>query len=317
MRKESTSSTRGFAAAVVLLIVLLLIPIANNAAQAEPSGDNAPSSIILGDRGGLTPEPSVMVPTQEGTTPSIEVGARAGFATDYIYRGVTLSDHKPAVGAGIEAVLGPLYAGTTFTSVKLPNEHTVELTAATGVRPKLWNIDWDFGWTYFAYPGGSPLGPGINYWEVGGRADTKLTEWLHLAAGFAYSPNFSNTGAWSKYAASGLGADLPSAVLPQGVAGTVTAGVGYYWFGNQSAALGGFALPAYFNWNAGITFKRKIFSLDLRYYDTNLSKENCFVFTGDPNATPGGQANPLTNPEGLTSGWCSATFVAKFGFELD
>jgi hypothetical protein len=106
----------------------------------------------------------------------------------------------------------------------------------------LWNID--FGWTYFAYPGGSPLGPSINYWEVGGRADTKLTQWLHLAVGFAYSPNFSNTGAWSKYTAFGLGADLPSVVLPQGVAGSVTSGVGYYWFGNQSAALGGFALPA-------------------------------------------------------------------------
>lgn len=202
-------------------------------------------------------------------------------------------------------------------NVKLPNEHAIELTTATGVRPKLWNIDWDFGWTYFAYPGGTPAGPSIDYWEVGGRADTKLTDSLHVAAGFAYSPNFSNTGAWSKYAAFGLGIDLPSSVLPKDVAASVTAGVGYYWFGNQSAALGGFALPAYYNWNAGLTFKRKIFSLDLRYYDTNLSKENCFVFTGDPNASPGGQINPLTNPEGLTSGWCSATFVAKFGFELD
>jgi len=61
---------------------------------------------------------------------------------------------------------------------------------------------------------------------------------------------------------------------------------------------------------------RKIFSLDLRYHDTNLSKENCFVFTGDPNATLGGQTT-MTNPEGLTSNWCSATFVAKFGFELN
>jgi hypothetical protein len=121
-----------------------------------------------------------------------------------------------------------------------------------------------------------------------------------------------NTGAWSKYAAFGLGVDLPNAVLPQDVAASVTAGVGYYWFGNQSAALGGFALPAYYNWNAGLTFKRKIFSLDLRYYDTNLSKENCFVFTGDPNASPGGQVNPVTNPEGLTSGWCSATFRATY-----
>ena len=33
-----------------------------------------------------------------------------------------------------------------------------------------------------------------------------------------------------------------------------------------------------------VSFTRKIFNLDLRYYDTNLSKEDCFVLTGDPNA---------------------------------
>jgi hypothetical protein len=86
--------------------------------------------------------------------------------------------------------------------------------------------------------------------------------------------------------------------------------------GNQSLALGGFPLPAYVNWNAGVTFSRKVFNLDLRYYDTNLSKEDCFVFTGDPNATPGGSVDPVRNPEGLTSRWCSATFVAKFWFAL-
>jgi hypothetical protein len=37
-----------------------------------------------------------------------------------------------------------------------------------------------------------------------------------------------------------------------------------------------------------VTFTRGVFNLDLRYYDTNLSKEDCFVFTGDPNAVPAG-----------------------------
>jgi hypothetical protein len=188
---------------------------------------------------------------------------------------------------------------------------------STGLRPKLGNIDWDFGWTYFLYPGEIPAIPGIDYWEVGTRADTKLTKSLRAAAGYAYSPNFSNTGAWSQYVASGLGVDLPRSVTPQNISASITGGAGYYWFGNQSAEFGGFALPAYFNWNAGVTLTRNIFNLDLRYYDTNLSKENCFVFTGDPHATPGGQINPVTNPEGLTSRWCGATFVARFWFELN
>jgi hypothetical protein len=106
-------------------------------------------------------------------------------------------------------------------------------------------------------------------------------------------------------------------LLPQDVGISFTGGAGYSWFGNQSQELGGFPLPAYLNWQVGVTFTRKIFSLDLRYYDTNLSKENCFVFTGDPNARAGGSVDPVTNPEGLMSRWCSATFVAKVSFALN
>ena len=110
---------------------------------------------------------------------------------------------------------------------------------------------------------------------------------------------------------------MPSGLLPTDISVSFTGGAGYSWFGNQSQELGGFPLPAYLNWQAGVTFTRKMFNLDLRYYDTNLSKENCFVFTGDPNARPGCSIDPVTNPEGLMSRWCSATFVAKVSFALN
>src|SRR5262249_41631261 len=161
--------------------------------------------------------------------------------------------------------LGPLYAGTTFASVNLPSQPSGEITAMTGVRPKLGNTEFDFGGTYYIYPGEFPgSGPGINYLEVGARADTKLTDRLRAAAGFAYSPDFSNTGGWSKYAAVGVGLGLPSNVLPEKVSAALTGGVGYYWFGNQSIVFGGFPLPAYLNWSAGVTFTRSVFNLDLR-----------------------------------------------------
>jgi hypothetical protein len=81
--------------------------------------------------------------------------------------------------------------------------------------------------------------------------------------------------------------------------------------------LGGFPLPAYANWNAGVTFTYKTLSFDLRYYDTNLSKENCYVFTGDTNAVAGGAIDPLRNPEGLRSRWCGATLVGKLVFSMN
>jgi hypothetical protein len=84
----------------------------------------------------------------------------------------------------------------------------------------------------------------------------------------------------------------------------------------QSASLGGFPLPSYTNWSLGISFDREPFSLSFTYSNTNLTKENCFVFTGDPNAAPGGVIDPVTNPMGLRSNWCGAVFVGSLSWEF-
>ena len=294
---------------------LWLGPAGSGSADAQTGG-----AINLGARGGIAGSaPTHAAPTQERPDSPLEFSFRAGLASDYIYRGTTLSARQPAVGAAFEAALGLIYGGGTVASVKLPTQPAAEISMSGGIRPKLGDVQFDFGATYYFYPGEiAPVdgSAGIEYWEALARADTTFGEVLRVAGGFAYSPNVSNTGAWSKYAAFGLGLDLPSKLL-QDVSVSVSGGAGYFWFGNQSEALGGFPLPAYLNWNAGVTFTRKNFNFDLRYYDTNLSKEDCFVFTGDPNATPGGQINPVTNPLGLVSRWCSATIVGKFWFTFE
>jgi uncharacterized protein (TIGR02001 family) len=282
--------------------------------RAQTGNDEAASPISLGARGGFSTEPV----RHGAATEDHDFGysLAAGMASDYIYRGVTLSAHQPAVGAAFEARFGSFYAGSTITSVKLPSDPAAEMSFVGGVRPSLSGFDFDIGVTYFLYPG-EPAGSDTDYFEVLARVDRKLSEKVRVAAGFAYSPNLSNTGAWSKYAAAGIGIDLPSLGLLPGVTSSFTTSAGYLWFGNQSAALGGFPLPAYATWNAGVTFTHNRLHFDVRYYDTNLSRENCFVFTGDPGARPGGRGDPLTNPDGLTSNWCGATFVGKLWFALD
>jgi len=281
-------------------------------AQANPPSPGG--AIGLGNRGWSAADTN-----REASANELEFSARAGVASDYIYRGTTLSDHGPAAGAAFETRWALLYAGTTVATVKLPTQPAAEFTLAGGVRPKIATIDFDLGVTYFAYPGERLPGEtnGINYWEAVIRGDRRIGEQLRIAAGYAYSPNVSNTGAWSQYVAAGIGYDVPGRLLPQNLAVSFTAAAGYSWFGNQAEQLGGFPLPAYLNWQAGVTFTHKAFNLDLRYYDTNLSKENCFVFTGDPNARPGGRVNLVTNPDGLVSNWCGAAFVAKAWFAFN
>jgi uncharacterized protein (TIGR02001 family) len=306
---------RSFTLPAVAFAVAGALLIAGGSAQGQASTGNSGGAINLGDHG-LSSFEAVPVTSDRGAN-QLEFSFRGGFATDYMYRGTTLSDHKPAVGAAIEATFSQLYAGAAVTSVKLPTQPAAEIAISGGVRRTIGNIDFDLGVSYFLYPGEISTSPGTDYWQAAIRADKRIAESLRVAGGFAYSPNVSNTGAWSWYAAGGVGFDVPSRLLPADIGVSFTGGAGYSWFGHQSPEFGGFPLPAYLNWQAGVTFSYKIFNLDLRYYDTNLSKENCFVLTGDPNARPGGAVNLVTNPEGLTSRWCSATFVAKASFALN
>jgi len=289
--------------------------IAGGSVRGQAPADYSGGAISLGGHGWSSFE--AMPVTSDRAANQLEFSFRGGFATDYMYRGTTLSDHKPAVGAAVEATFAQLYAGVAVASVKLPTQPAAEISMSGGVRQKIGDIDFDLGVTYFLYPGEISTSPSTDYWQAAIRADKRIAESLRVAGGFAYSPNVSNTGAWSWYAAGGVGIDVPSRLLPADIGVSFTGGAGYSWFGNQSQELGGFALPAYLNWQAGVTFTRKVFNLDLRYYDTNLSKENCLVLTGDPNARPGGTVDPVTNPEGLTSRWCRATFVAKVSFALN
>ena len=313
-KKSDRVGARAFAAVGALLCLEALVV---SAARAQSSQSGSTGTINLGVRGWSAPQ-TTSAPSTDRAADEIAFSVRAGIASDYIYRGTTLSDRKPAIGAAAEATLASLYAGIAVASVRLPTQPAAEITMTGGMRRTIGNINLDFGVSYFAYPGETMPGPdGINYLELSARADTRIGEAFRVAGGFAYTPNVSKTGAWGQYAAAGIGLDVPSRLLPRDIDVSFTGVAGYSRFGNQAAALGGFPLPAYLDWQAGVTITRKMFNLDLRYYDTNLSKESCFVFTGDPNARPGGRPDPVTNPDGLTSRWCGATFVAKIWFELN
>jgi uncharacterized protein (TIGR02001 family) len=221
-RRGVASVRRTGSVSLTALVALWLAPATGALAQANSS--SPAGAIGLGNRGWSAADPN-----RETSTNALEFSARAGVASDYIYRGTTLSDHGPSAGASFEARFGQLYAGTTVATVKLPTEPAAEFTFAGGIRPKIASIDFDLGVTYYAYPGERLPGEtnGINYWETVIRADRPIGEQFRIAAGYAYSPNVSNTGAWSQYAAAGVGYEVPRKSLPQDLAVSFTAAAGY------------------------------------------------------------------------------------------
>ena len=114
-----------------------------------------------------------------------------------------------------------------------------------------------------------------------------------------YSPNFLNLGAWGNYASITAKYTAPSTIFgSSGVGMYVSGEFGRQWLGTSDAFYGttvatvfggpfplGIPEPSYNTWNIGIGFTYKVFTLDLRYSDTDLSKGNCNAFTSDYSTT--------------------------------
>ena len=166
-RREFITLLGGAAAAAALWIAACC-----GSAQGQTGEANAVGSTDLGARGGPTAG-ARSTQRQDDAAATFEFSASAGFASDYIYRGTTMTDRKPVVGAALEAAFGQFYASGTMASVKLPTQPAAEIAMGGGVRPSLGSVDFDLNWTYYAYPGEAPGSPGINYWETLARADSK------------------------------------------------------------------------------------------------------------------------------------------------
>jgi hypothetical protein len=170
-----------------------------------------------------------------------------------------------------------------------------------------------------------------SFYELYAKATYTLGDWA-FGPTFFYSPNFLNTGADGEYLSGVVKFTAPASMaLWNGQIGWyASAEFGHQWLGTSDAFYGvpsvvggggagpfvrGIPEPDYNTWNVGVGFTWKVFTLDLRYTDTDLSKEQCSAFTSDPGATTNG--TPISiNPVGSKSNWCGSTFIAKLSADL-
>ena len=251
------------------------------------------------------------------TDDAVSVEIDVSLMSDYVYRGVSLSARKPSGATSIEAEWHGFYANANVQSVRLPTSPAAEITLTGGYRWEYAGFKLDLNANYFWYPGEilPEDTPATSYWEYGFGAERKIADPITLKALVAYSPNVSGTGAWGTYTQAGIEIELPKF---GDVAWHFNASAGYWRLGNVLPMLGGFPLPSYVNWRLGLEFNFKDrLTFDLSYWDTNLSQENCFVFTGDTMATAGGGVDPISNPNGLRSRLCSAALVATLTAKFD
>jgi uncharacterized protein (TIGR02001 family) len=286
-----------------------------------------------------------------------DIAFGAAVVSDYVFRGVTQSNHMPSVTAYFEPRYNvtkdlQLYVGTSTESISFANRAAAEVDVYGGIRPTFGANAFDFGVWGYLYPGGNCadnvisasglagggvcsvstqtifLGDGnvmkkdVSFFEAYGKYTYTINDSWALGLNEYYSPNFLNSGAWGNYSSITGKYTAPSTAFgTSGVGMYVSGEFGRQWLGTSDSF---YAVPAFPNgikyadyntWNIGIGFTYKVFTLDLRYSDTDLSKANCNAFTSTFDGS-GATSFSSINPSGVGSNWCGAAGIAKLAVDL-
>lgn len=197
---------------------------------------------------------------EEAATESMfDVAFGASVTSDYISRGITQTNHNPAVQGYVELDYGIAYASAWASNVDFAGAKDTEIDLSVGIRPEFDPFSFDFGYTHFVYANNaSPA-----YGEFFALIDFAATDDLTLGTDVFFAPDYSQAGGSALYGEASVEYALPWNF-------SASAAVGYQAF---AASLG---LPDYLAWNAGISWTwNDTLTVDLRYWDTNLSTAGC------------------------------------------
>ena len=255
---------------------------------------------------------------------------------DYIFRGVTQSNHKPSVAAYFEPRYNvtkdlQLYVGVAGESISFPNRAAAEVDIYGGIRPTFGMFAFDFGVWGYLYPGGQCFNASA--------FPARASRLAHAAASVDFADRYRRPAdqrqlrqeerellrsLWQgerhpQRPVRGRRQRVLFAELPEPRRlgqlrldhrqvdrardhlrrqrrrhvhlGRVRPAVARH-LGLRSTAPplqprfggpfpNGIPEPSYNTWNIGVGFTYKVFTLDIRYSDTNLSKGDCNAFTSD------------------------------------
>lgn len=284
-----------------------------------------------------------------------DIAFGGGVYSDYNFRGISQSNRKPAVNAYFEPRynINPnlqLYAGVGAWSIAFANRASAEVDIYGGIRPTFGKLALDLGAWYYYYPGGQCFNGGtdpftgqsfgadclfngflpngnvikkdLSFAEYYAKASLAVTDNLTIGGAGYYDANWLNFGFDAVYASVNAKITLPSAWMPAGTGAYISGEYGHYWLGTTDTFYGngffpaGIPLPDYSTWNVGVGLTWSVFTVDVRYYDSDLSKGECNAITSDFNATFNPANISTINTAGFGSNWCGQAYVVSLKADL-
>jgi uncharacterized protein (TIGR02001 family) len=232
------------------------------------------------------PKRGMKAPSPAPEQRACSFSANAALATQYVFRGFSQTAEEPAIQGGFDATCGMFYAGVWASNLDWGaglggnDVANIEMDWYAGFKPKTGHITWDIGLIYYSYPGSQDLIVGRNndYLELKVGASGEIWKDGTLGVTVFYSPDYQYETGQTWTVETGFSQGLPKVGM---FTPTFSALLG--WQTNEGTALYmanfGNTDDTYLYWNAGITlgFMDK-WSLDLRYWDTNLSDNGPAAF---------------------------------------
>lgn len=265
--------------------------------------------------------------------------AGVSFMSENIWRGISITNHRPGAMAYGEIGKGWFYLGGDVLNVTLPTSPAAQLDVYGGLRPNWGPLTLDFGAVYHGRPGNQQqyflggLSPVLTFWTPGGMPTTpfdqsfveiyakpswSLNDYMTIGAEIGYDPSWANYNAHALYSGGNAKLSLP------GTGASISGAFGHYFLGMGDATYGpsyiqpgvkgvqGFKLSSYNTWNIGASYKWKAITLDVRYHDNTLTRRGCFTNV----ANPAGNFAAAVWGQGY-SDWCDARVVGSINVELD
>src|SRR6201999_3892413 len=204
-----------------------------------------------------------------------DIAFGSAIMSDYIFRGVTQSNHMPSVTAYFEPRYNinkdlQLYVGTSTESISFANRAAAEVDVYGGIRPTFGAAAFDFGVWGYLYPGGNCADnaflpgntlPGgnvcavsaqtifladgnvmkkdVSFFEAYAKLNYTFNDNWQAGINEYYSPNFLNSGAWGNYASVTAKYTAPATVFGSSGIGLYVSGeFGRQWLGTSDSFYG-------------------------------------------------------------------------------
>jgi uncharacterized protein (TIGR02001 family) len=193
----------------------------------------------------------------------------ASFVTDYMFRSITNTNELPAVQPEFDLTYGMFWAYMWGSNTQFGEG--IEIDYGAGISPKWGNYTFTIGGLAYTYPGADSE---VDYFELKSAVAWASGQWS-LGINDYWSPDNSQV--------------FGNSNAIEGAVGYAFKGKLFNFFSPSISGTVGFqsyeeVASDYVYWNAGLTLGfLNHWSADVRYYDTDYSKDECAIQNGNRN----------------------------------